>query len=112
MPLDFLLQNMRDRELPLRDRTFCAVAALPFCHARLTALRVFPDPRTMDDATLMLQIAQLEQRAAEMPESERAEAVIARFEHLLEDLPRLAEDRQGALLRKLAEAAEIGLQQA
>ena len=84
---------------------------MPFCHARLTALRVFPDPKTMDDATLMFQIAQLEQRAAEMPESERAEAVAAQFEHLLEDLPGLAEDRQEALLRKLAEAAEIGLQQ-
>ena len=92
-------------------RLFCAVAAAPYCHPRLTALRVFPDPKTMDDATLMIQVAQLEQRAAEMPESERAEAVAAQFEHLLEDLPRLAADRQEALLRKLAEAAEAGLRQ-
>ena len=111
LPLDFMLDVMRDSALPLQARMAAAATAMPFCHARLTALRVFPDPRTMDDATLMFQVAQLEQRAAEMPESERAEAVAAQFEHLLEDLPRLPTDRQEALLRKLAEAAEAGLRQ-
>ena len=111
LPLDFMLDVMRDSALPLQARMAAAATAMPFCHARLTALRVFPDPKTMDDATLMVQVAHLEQRAAEMPESERAEAVSAQFEHLLEDLPRLAADHQEMLLRRLAEAAEAGLRQ-
>ena len=111
LPLDFMLDVMRDSALPLQARMAAAATAMPFCHARLTALRVFPDPKTMDDATLMFQVAQLEQRDAELPESERAEAVVAQFEHLLEDLPRLAADRQEMLLGRLAEAAEAGLRQ-
>jgi len=111
LPLDFMLDVMRDSALPLQARMAAAATAMPFCHARLTALRVFPDPRTMDDATLIFQIAHLEQRAAAMPEHERAEALTAQFEHLLEDLPRLPTDRREAFLRKLAEAAEVGLHQ-
>src|SRR3954447_7790798 len=111
LPVDYLLEIMRNPEAAQRDRIFCAVAAAPYMHPRLTALRVFPDPRTMDDATLIFQIAHLEQRAAAMPEHERAEALTAQFEHLLEDLPRLPTDRREAFLRKLAEAAEVGLQQ-
>jgi len=64
LPVDYLLEIMRNPEAVQRDRIFCAVAAAPYMHPRLTALRVLPEPRMMDDMTLITQIAYLEQRAA------------------------------------------------
>jgi hypothetical protein len=49
MPVDFLLSIMRNSEMPLRDRTVAAIAAAPYVHAKLTQMRIIPDPGTMDD---------------------------------------------------------------
>ena len=86
-----------------------ATAAAPYCHARLTALAVMPDPRTLDDTMLMLQVS-LEQRLAEMPESERADSVPDELERVLDGIPQLPHKRQEAVLRQLLAAGEAGLQ--
>ncbi len=110
LPLAFLLTVTRNDELPLRDRTAAAVAAAPYMHARLTALRVIPDPATLDDATLVAQVARLEQYVAALPEGDRAASITAQFEGMLEDIPGLSVGRQEAFFHKQREASETGLQ--
>jgi hypothetical protein len=110
MPLDFLLDLMRDPEMPLRDRAFCAVAAAPYVHARRAVVRVIPSPQEMDDAQLVEQVAKYEELVAAMPEKERAESLDAQFRHMLEDVPRLHPTRQEAFYRGLVKAGEDGLQ--
>src|SRR6516162_7942868 len=38
MPLEQLLKVMRDPSAPLERRMYCAIAAAPYCHAKLKAI--------------------------------------------------------------------------
>lgn len=38
MPLDFMLQRMRDEEAPMAERMDMAKAAAPYVHAKLTSI--------------------------------------------------------------------------
>lgn len=57
MPLDFLLQEMRDETLPHRDRATAAIAAAPYFHSKMPTAIVTPAPPSgpvsEDDETLL-----------------------------------------------------------
>jgi hypothetical protein len=38
MPLEHLLKVMRDPREPYERRTYCAIAAAPYCHVKLKAI--------------------------------------------------------------------------
>src|SRR4029450_1775982 len=71
LPLDWLLNRLRDPEATPRERDWAAIHAAPYMHARLSALKVFNNPKYLDDTALIREIHQLERAAAEVPEAER-----------------------------------------
>ena len=56
-PLEFLLSELRDEELPLKDRHDAAVAAAPYVHSKMPTAIVSPPPPsgsiTADDEKLI-----------------------------------------------------------
>src|SRR4051794_1705400 len=61
-PLDFLLDTVANKALPLKDRISAASASAPYLHARLSVSRIVPQPQTMSDADVLVLMDQLEQR--------------------------------------------------
>jgi hypothetical protein len=110
LPVAFLLQCMRDRELPLAQRIACANAAAPYTSARLTTLPAFTNPDHLDDTALTSQNTRLEQYVAKIPQGDLAAAATTQVEKLLEELPQLPHRSQESLLGKLIAAGEAGLQ--
>jgi hypothetical protein len=109
LPLDFLLDVMRDEQAEPRARLYAASAALPYTAAKLYALRTFPDPGTLGDTELQVQLAHMERQDAEISEGERAAAIEDQFDRTLQDIEQLSVRRQGQFLGRLIAAAESGL---
>jgi hypothetical protein len=111
LPLDYLLGILRDPEASARDLAFCAVAALPFCHPRLSMLRVFPSTDHLDDAALLMQVAQFEKAAAAMPAPERLKSLEDRFHQMFEELREFRPAHRKGFLHKLADEVVAEMQE-
>ena len=73
MPLDYLLSLLRDETLPRPERTFAAVAAGPYLHAKLSAVSLTTalDPERMSTEALEQAIDQAQAKWAAKPEWEK-----------------------------------------
>jgi hypothetical protein len=104
MPLDFLLQVVRTVELPLKERIVAAGIAVPFCSARLSLVKIVPDPTIMDDTMLAIQTERWNNHLDGMPEAERCEKLTEELQDLIEKAQQLSRHRQEELCGKLIEA--------
>jgi hypothetical protein len=70
MPLDYLLQELRDESIPRKDRQAAAIAAAPYLHSKMPTAIVIPPPPSGpvsedDERVLDLYLASLHDEADE-----------------------------------------------
>jgi hypothetical protein len=104
MPLDLLLQTVRDEELPLKVRLVAAGIAVPFCSARLSLVKIAPDPEVMDATMLQIQTERWNNHLDAMPDAERFDRLTEDLQGLIEKAQQLSRRRQEELCGKLIEA--------
>ena len=92
MPLDYLLSLLRDETLPRPERTFAAVAAGPYLHAKLSAVSLTTalDPERMSTEALEQAIDQAQAKWAAKPEWEKMAGLRSRVGHVIEDAGQLS----------------------